>query len=423
MSQTSKNFEVAIVGGGVCGLACAVALQTAGVPAEVFEAAVSFSEVGASIGIGPNAVRTLQALGLLDAVLQKLPPGSLSSKGFLFYSGAVGEHKLIYDYPPAPEDASITMHRATFLDALVDLVDPNQTHFNKRCTSVSEHATRPGRLVVHFADGSMHEADVVLGADGIKSAVRGFVVGDTSLGLGGIAFSNTTAYRGLIPHAPLKAAGFSTVLTDRPACFVGPGKHIIVVPIKNGELINVAAFSARYDVPIGSGRLPEGAPWVDQISREELQKEFEGWGPDVSALLRCMPEKTMRWQVHVVHPPLGSYARGRVALLGDAAHGMLPHLGAGAGQGLEDALLLVRLLTRPETNLDNIEAVLHAYSEVRKPRSQTVWDASHRAGSIYDSHGPSGPTFEGMRRDLQDLWKPVWGYDIDDDVKAAVALL
>ena len=121
------------------------------------------------------------------------------------------------------------------------------------------------------------------------------------------------------------------------------------------------------------------------------------------------------------------------------AHGMLPHLGAGAGQGLEDALLLVRLLTRPETNLDNMEvrqgdvmiepgtdqmqAVLHAYSEVRMPRSQTVWDASHRAGSIYDNHGPSGPTFEGMRRDLQDLWKPVWGYDIDDDVKAAVALL
>ena len=85
--------------------------------------------------------------------------------------------------------------------------------------------------------------------------------------------------------------------------------------------INVAAFSARYDVPIGSGRLPEGAPWVDQTSREELQKEFEGWGPDVSALLRCMPEKTMRWQVHVVHPPLASYARGRVALLGDAVCG------------------------------------------------------------------------------------------------------
>ena len=243
-------------------------------------------------------MRTLQALGLLDAVLQKLPPGSLSSKGFLFYSGAMGEHKLIYDVrlalvsDPSPWHSPLRSrshtrswlrstrphrktraspctgessplaasplslpgglhdrfqflrlvadahrlhpyrtphpnpesHRATFLDALVDLVDPNQTHFNKRCTSVSEHATRPGRLVVHFADGSTHEADVVLGADGIKSAVRGFVVGDTSLGLGGIAFSNTTAYRGLIPHAPLKAAGFSTVLTDRPACFVGPGK-------------------------------------------------------------------------------------------------------------------------------------------------------------------------------------------------------
>lgn len=82
--------------------------------------------------------------------------------------------------------------------------------------------------------------------------------------------------------------------------------------------INVAAFSAQYDVPIGSQNLPEGTPWVDEIAREDLQKEFEGWGNDVATLLRFMPEKTIRLSVHVVDPPLESYARGRVALLGDA---------------------------------------------------------------------------------------------------------
>lgn len=82
--------------------------------------------------------------------------------------------------------------------------------------------------------------------------------------------------------------------------------------------INVAAFTARYDVPIGSQDLAKGTPWVEEVAREELQKEYDGWGPDVFALLRCMPEKVSRWAVHVVHPPLESYAKGRVALLGDA---------------------------------------------------------------------------------------------------------
>lgn len=82
--------------------------------------------------------------------------------------------------------------------------------------------------------------------------------------------------------------------------------------------INVAAFAAQYDVPIGSQALPEGTRWVEDVSRAELEKEYDGWGPDVAALLRCMPEKVSRWAIHVVHPPLAGYARGRVALIGDA---------------------------------------------------------------------------------------------------------
>ena len=138
----------------------------------------------------------------------------------------------------------------------------------------------------------------------------------------------------------------------------------------------MATFSARYDIPFGSQNLPEGKPWVDQVSRDEIQKEFEGWGSDVTTLMQFMPENPMRWYMHVVHPPLDSFARGRVALLGDAvrpsapkvefghtrlirsrsqAHGMMPHLGAGAGQGLEDALLLMRLFANPDVNNDNIE--------------------------------------------------------------------
>ncbi|EIW63965.1 FAD/NAD-P-binding domain-containing protein [Trametes versicolor FP-101664 SS1] len=418
MAQATSQvpIQVAVVGGGVCGLACAIALQRAGLAVELFEAAAAFTEVGAGIGLGPNAIRVLKEFGVLDAVLKKTNPGELKPKGFRFFSGLDG-HELVYEYPMSPEDASISMHRAAFLDALVSAVDPRAAHFNKRCTSLSVSPANPARVVVHFADGTTHEADVVLGADGIRSTARDFVQGGVGTGP---AFSNTFAYRGLIPRVALEAAGFKTDVKGTPACFMGPSKHIIVVPIKNGELINVAAFATRYDVPIGSQALPEGARWVEDVSRAELEKEYDGWGPDVAALLRCMPEKASRWAIHVVHPPLAGYARGRVALIGDAAHGMLPHLGAGASQGLEDAYVLVRLLSHPETNVDNLEAVLKAYSAVRQPRAQSVWDASYRAGSTYHLQGPHGATKEGLCEDLKDMWKPVWHYDFDSDVDTAV---
>ncbi|KAI0363533.1 FAD/NAD(P)-binding domain-containing protein [Pilatotrama ljubarskyi] len=415
----NKPFQVAIVGGGVCGLACAVALQRAGVPVEVFEAAAAFTEVGAGIGLGPNAIRVLKAIGVLDEVLKKTNPAELKPKGFRFYSGLEG-HELVYQYPIYPEDASLSMHRAAFLDALVGAVDPRTTHFNKRCTSISDSPTNPARVIVHFADGSTQEADVVLGADGIRSTVRDYVLGEVGKS---VAFSNTVAYRFLIPHAALKAAGFKTDVSDTPACFMGPSKHIIVVPIKNGELINVAAFAARYDVPIGSQLLPEGSRWVEEVGREEMQKEYDGWGPDVTALLRCMPERASRWSVHIVYPPLESYAKGHVALLGDAAHGMLPHLGAGAGQGLEDAYVLAGLLSHPEASVGNIEAVLRTYSQTRRPRAQDVWDASLRAGMTYDFHGQQGSTVHALRGELQDLWTPVWHYNLDGDLASAISLL
>ena len=113
---------------------------------------------------------------------------------------------------------------AAFLDALVSVVDPRSTHFRKRCVAVSEAdaTTNPRRLIVHFADGSTHEADVVLGADGIRSTVRDYVVGGEAGSH--VAFGNTMAYRGLIPRAVLEAAGFKTDVKDVPACFVGPSK-------------------------------------------------------------------------------------------------------------------------------------------------------------------------------------------------------
>ncbi|THH01199.1 hypothetical protein EW026_g1437 [Hermanssonia centrifuga] len=173
-----KDLRVAIVGGGVCGLTCAIALAKKGIRAHIYEAAAEFGEIGAAIGIGPTAVRVLHDLDLLKDVLTKADASDPNAEvsWFQFRSG-LDDHEIIYEYALKPGEQSIGMHRAAFLDALVDHVDPQLTHFNKRCINVTPSTTDSSRLTLYFADGNNDEADIVLGADGIKSAVRAAVAG------------------------------------------------------------------------------------------------------------------------------------------------------------------------------------------------------------------------------------------------------
>jgi len=413
--QSVKDFKVALVGGGVCGLTCAVALARVGVSVEIFEAAAQFEEIGAGLGVGANAARVLKNIGVFDEVLARTQEPGLTMSTFQFVSGMEG-HELLYDYPENPDDSGVGAHRASFLDALVEFVDPKTTHFNKRCKSIVPSVENPSRSIIHFADGTTYEADVVIGADGIKSATRSAVTVD---GRNHVAFSNTVCYRGLIPIDAIKAAGVKTEFSaGRPICFAGSGKHIIAFPVRNVTLVNIVAFAADYTIPIGSIELPPGQPWVEYVPQEELLQVFKGWGSDVMGILKCIT-KPSKWHIHVVYPPLDSYVKGRIALIGDAAHGMLPHLGAGAGQGIEDAYVLARLLGHPQTTLSNLETVLQAYDRIRRPRAQMVWERTVKTGRIYDGLGEHGPSSEGVTKDLARTWDPVNYHDVNDDIPVA----
>ncbi|KAF9502277.1 FAD/NAD(P)-binding domain-containing protein [Pleurotus eryngii] len=440
--MASKDFTVAIVGGGMCGLVCAYTLKKAGIAVEVFEAAPEFGEVGAGVGLGPNAVRALDRLGVLSAVLTRSEHSSPVLRPFLFVSGYDAQEAIYDQYSVGDDDRGLPIHRAAFLDAIIGISDMKIAHLNKRCVAIQHtHALATASNLsstLFFSDGTSHRAHLVIGADGIKSTVRKYVVdpladdaehNTNSKNKTNLAFSGSLAYRGLLPNSTVVAAGVKIDLTVQPVCFCGIDRHIITFPIQAGRIINVVAFSSitRGDSAAGSlDELPH--PWVQPVAKQELAETFQtrGWGADSDAikLLNCM-ERPSRWSIHTVDPPLSSYVdpeRG-IALIGDAAHGMLPHLGAGVGQGFEDVVVLTELLSHPETNLSNLEHVLGAYDSARRSRGNTVLEASARMGRITERYGKSGYSNEEMRTQLAGIWGPVWHHDLSEDVNKAVEML
>ncbi|KAJ7915511.1 FAD/NAD-P-binding domain-containing protein [Mycena leptocephala] len=417
-ATSAKDFRVAIVGGGMCGLACAVGLAKRGIHTDVFEAAPKFDEVGAGVGLGPNALRALKGIGVLDAVLARGDEAQQSARRMLFVSG-LGAHEEVYDYNNSSEftaaDNGIGIYRPAFLAAVLPLLpDPNATHFNKRCTSISKTAS--GAQCIHFSDGTTHEADLIIGADGIKSISRTAVEGNAKKVL---KFTNTVAYRGLVPMDTLRQEGVKTALDKRLHCFIGIDKHIVAFPIRSGKIVNIVAFATDNSVPVGSVEVT--GPWVEPVPQQELLDKFEGWGHDVMAMLKHLNNPS-KWSIHTL-TPLETFVRGKIVLVGDAAHAMAPHLGSGVGQGFEDVFLLCELLGHPSTDLSNLEDVLKAYDAVRQPRANMVLERSFRAGVIYEAFGKPGYGFDDMEGHLAGIWEPIWRHDLDGDLATAITSL
>ncbi|TCD68113.1 hypothetical protein EIP91_011566 [Steccherinum ochraceum] len=412
-SHVPKDFKVAIIGGGVCGLTCAIALAKQGVPVEIFEATTKFREIGAGLGLGPNSIRVLRELGVWDDVHAASGESGMNMAVYRYTSG-LGDNEVLYDLSVPSEDFGLGIARYAFLDALLKYIDMSKVHFNKRCVDITHSTADPTVQILIFADGTRFEANVVLGADGIKSSVRSIITGYSTDSQ--VAWSNTAAHRALISFQETRAAGMKIDLSTGFRCFMGPGKHIVTFPIQGGRTINVVAFITHGPEPIGEARLPPGEPWVRPTSQQELLSVYDGWGPEVRALLSCV-HKPSRWSICVVHPHLQSYVDGNVALLGDAAHAMLTHLGGGAGQCIEDAWVMARLLGSHNTNRFNLQGVLRVYDELRRPRSQAVWERSLRAGQVVEALGPSGFTKEGVQKDLTGIFDLLWHHELEEDVK------
>lgn len=398
----------------MCGIACAVSLSLRGIHADVYEAASEFGQVGAGVGLGLNAIKALDGLGILEPVMEKADSKKPTLRSFVFVSG-YGQHQVIYDYVKHSGQFGLGVYRPTFLDALLPFLNPDRLHLNKKCTHVEPLGSGAYRL--SFEDDTTLEADLVIGADGIRSSIRSCITAKDSSS--SLVFSNTVAYRSLIPVDTLLKAGLKTKVDVMPVCWMGTNKHLITFPMQGTRMLNVVLFSSDYSKPMRSEL--KGA-WVETVPKSEILAQYEDMGNDVKTIVNHV-NSAGKWYIHQVNPPLSSYVSGRVVLVGDSAHGMQPHLGAGVGQGFEDVYVLCRLLSHPGTRLSNLGIVLGIYDQVRPRRSNMVLEASARAGRIYDGFGKPSQGPEWAASMLTGIWEPIWHHDLKAEVDAALEKL
>jgi len=351
----SADFgKIAIIGGGIGGLAAALALTRRGIDVEVYEQAHELRELGAGVQVSANGTRILHALGLKAALeqVQVLPAGKVirlwnTGQSFkLFDLGMESVERYGSPY--------ITIHRGDLHSVIAQALlreKPAAVHLGHKLVRLSQTG---GAVKLEFEAAAPATAHLVIGADGIHSAVRANLFGDAKP-----QFCGLVAWRGVVPMASLPASVATTMGTQ----WVGPGGHAVHYPLRAGKLLNFVGLRERSDWRV------EG--WNVRGVTEELAADFAGWHEDVHAIIDKI-ETPYKWAL-ALRPALAAWSVGRCTLLGDACHPMVPFLAQGAVTALEDGMVLARCL---EKYAPDHQAALTHYDAARRQRANAVAAAS-----------------------------------------------
>jgi len=386
-----KPLHVAIVGGGIGGLAAANALHQRGIGVRVYEQAAALTEVGAGVALQPNGVRMLRRLGFGDALLRLgarwLDPQFLRADGS--YAASMWPDEL------AGRIEFYGMHRADLLAMLAARLPTGIIATGHKCVGFEQDDTR---AVLIFANGGRATADVVIAADGIHSRLQHYVVAPSAP-----VSSGSVAYRGVLPA--------KTVSWPNGAMrnWLGAGRHFLVYPVRAGELINCVGF-----VPTDEDMKES---WSAPGDPRAFAEEFAGFDPMVGSIIAHITH-TFRWGLYD-REPLPVWTRGRLTLLGDAAHPMLPHTGQGANQAIEDAVTLAAVLDGADSA--SAPRALHVYESLRRDRCARVQRSSRVNGARYDAAGD-----DLTDRDRQLSTQPqerawIWNYDAEAEAMRILA--
>ena len=388
-------MRICIVGGGIGGVTAALALAQTGHGVTVLERASGVSPLGAGLQISANARRVLHSIGVGDAfasiatepsriVVRRWQDDSIIGQAAL---SGVHDTKFGHSFANVARNelAQILVEAATDLKNLA-------IHFGTIVDSIDQSGSCP---VVHCG-GKSFEADVVIGADGIHSVVRGLVAGADSPRYSGWSAFRASVPRDRVEHLPVET-------TNR----VGPGAHVVSYFIgRNRSHLNLVFIS------------PEAVwmaeSWTQQTSLSSLREAFIGWSPELQEIIEAVEEPVYRWALYD-REPMSSWCKGSIALLGDAAHPMLPFMAQGSCQAIEDSAVLARCLDGVQASTSSVAIALQRYESTRLARTTQI-----QAGSYFNRivfHYPDGE--EQQARDLgfaSDGWSTgidwIYGHDV-----------
>ena len=385
--------RIAILGGGIGGLAAGAFLRRAGVPATIYEQAPKLTEIGAGLVVAPNAARLLRRLGVMDDFAARAVRLDTGWEFRRWHDGTVlSAEDLVVACESRYGEHTYTAHRADLMAVLRSAVPDGDLRLGRRC---AEFTIGDGRPVLRFADGGTAEPDAVIGSDGIHSVVRGAVAAPAPA-----IYSGICAFRALVPaeRAPAFARRHAQTL------WIGPGHHLVHYPVSAGRYVNLVAFA-----PAGENVVES---WTATATVAEFLAEFDGWDPRLTELIQAAGTPG-RWAL-LDRAPLRRWSEGPVTLLGDAAHPMFPFFAQGAAQAMEDAAVLARCVA---DDLNDPARAFRRYERLRIARTTRLQEVSHARALI--NHLPDGPEQRARDSSFADAdplvangW--IYGYDPED---------
>ena len=370
-------MRVLIAGGGIGGMAAALALLRHGIDVEVYEQAKELKEVGAGVQLAPNGTRVLYALGVGD----ELKALSCEAQGKEIRHWKTGETWKLFDLGPVSIQRYgfpyFTVYRPDLLGVLAKAVrrlKPDAIHLGARCTGVRQE----GDQVTLELENGEARGDALVAADGVHSRIRQALFGADKP-----EFTVIIAWRGIVPMERLPRHMARMVGSN----WVGPGGHIVHYPLRAGRLMNFVGALERSDWQIES--------WSARGTKEEITADFRGWHEDIQAFVAEI-DIPYKWAL-MGRAPLPHWTVGRVTLLGDAAHSMLPMLAQGAIMAIEDGYVLARALAHYE-----VPSALVRYESARLDRTRRTVEGS--AANIHRFHNPVLADPEEGRKFIEREW-------------------
>jgi 2-polyprenyl-6-methoxyphenol hydroxylase-like FAD-dependent oxidoreductase len=343
-------YRVVVVGGGIGGLCTAIALRQIGVEVTVYEQAPAWGEVGAGLSLWANALRALRKLGLAEAVIAagvKVEEGAL-----LTWRGKALTHTRTGEFEALSGEPTIVIHRAKLRQILLDMLPAEWIRLGETCVGFRQDETG---VTVRFASGRMDRADLLIGVDGIHSVVRQKLFPDVKP-----RYSGYTAWRGVVATEIARALG-------RTSESWGAGARFGIVPVSSREVYWYATANT-----------PAGQRLTAKENKHALRRRFRGWHDPVEKLIEITPSKSILHNDIYDIEPMSQWSRGRVVLVGDAAHPTTPNLGQGACQAIESSLALASSLAH-EPDLD---AAFRRYEIGRMERTARITNQSWQIGRI-----------------------------------------